>query len=239
MKLTVLGMNGPFPAPDGATSGYLLESGDTRVQLDLGCGTLAELTKRMPPEELDALVLSHWHSDHCSDALPLLYRLQSRAKKPLEVYGPEDSASPVRAALAADPAIRLHTIAPGDTLCIGALRLTVGQARHPVPAVTERWEDNAHTLFFTGDTNTVPGLAEGCRGADLLLADGLFPAEMWAEGKPHLSAVLCAELARDAGCRALLLTHMNPDLDAEAILAEAREIYPEAMLACPGFVWQA
>ena len=26
MKLTILGMNGPFPAPGGATSGYLLES---------------------------------------------------------------------------------------------------------------------------------------------------------------------------------------------------------------------
>ena len=33
MKLTILGMNGPFPAPGGATSGYLLESdsGETKL----------------------------------------------------------------------------------------------------------------------------------------------------------------------------------------------------------------
>ena len=41
MKLTVLGCNGPYPAAGGACSGYLLETGDTRVLLDCGAGALA------------------------------------------------------------------------------------------------------------------------------------------------------------------------------------------------------
>ena len=41
MELTVLGMNGPFPAPGSGCSGYLLTAGNTAIQLDLGCGTLA------------------------------------------------------------------------------------------------------------------------------------------------------------------------------------------------------
>ena len=77
MELTVLGMNGPFPAANGATSGYLMRGEKTRVAMDMGSGTLGRLTALMPPEKLDALLLSHWHFDHCSDVLPLLFRLQA------------------------------------------------------------------------------------------------------------------------------------------------------------------
>ena len=67
MKLHLLGVDGPFPCSGGATSGYLLESGDTLIQLDLGSGVLARLTARTAPESLTAVVLSHWHFDHCAD----------------------------------------------------------------------------------------------------------------------------------------------------------------------------
>ena len=82
MKLTVLGCNGPYPEPDGACSGYLLESGETRVLIDCGTGTLARLTAIMPPEKLDAVILSHLHYDHMSDMLPLIYKLQGAACRP-------------------------------------------------------------------------------------------------------------------------------------------------------------
>lgn len=45
------------------------------MAMDMGSGTLGRLTALMPPEKLDALLLSHWHFDHCSDVLPLLFRL--------------------------------------------------------------------------------------------------------------------------------------------------------------------
>ena len=99
MELTVLGMNGPFPAANGATSGYLMHGEKTRVAMDTGSGTLGRLTALMPPEKLDALLLSHWHFDHCSDVLPLLFRLQACAAKPLDVYAPVDESSMVRKVL--------------------------------------------------------------------------------------------------------------------------------------------
>ena len=36
MRLHLLGVNGPFPESRGATSGYLLEAGDSLFQFDLG-----------------------------------------------------------------------------------------------------------------------------------------------------------------------------------------------------------
>ena len=114
MELTVLGMNGPFPAANGATSGYLMRGEKTRVAMDMGSGTLGRLTALMPPEKLDALLLSHWHFDHCSDVLPLLFRLQACAAKPLDVYAPVDESSMVRKVVQQSGAFCLHDVQKDD-----------------------------------------------------------------------------------------------------------------------------
>ena len=144
MKLTCLGVNGPFPAAQGATSGYLVTCGDTCIQLDMGCGTLGALTALTAPESLGALILSHWHYDHCSDVLPLIFRMESlcaQGAKPLKVYGPADENALVRKAVQASPAMELHDIAPGDAFTVGNVEVQVGRARHPVPAVMLRLAD--------------------------------------------------------------------------------------------------
>jgi len=74
-------------------------------------------------------------------------------------------------------------------------------------------------------------LADFAKGADLLLADGLFPAAAWAEGKPHLSAAHCAQLAQDAGAKKLVITHLNPVIDPETLLKEARAVRIDSVLA--------
>ena len=73
MQLKILGNNGPYPAPGGACSGYLLtsDSGQTRVLIDCGPGVLSRLTADCMPGELDAVLLSHLHYDHMSDILPM------------------------------------------------------------------------------------------------------------------------------------------------------------------------
>ena len=182
MELTVLGMNGPFPAANGATSGYLVRGEKTRVAMDMGSGTLGRLTALMPPEKLDALLLSHWHFDHCSDVLPLLFRLQACAAKPLDVYAPVDESSMVRKVVQQNSAFCLHDVQKDDKVQLGEFSVRVFAARHPVPGVMYRVTDGEKTLCYTGDTNTVEGLTDFAQDADLLLADGLFPTEMW-QGK--------------------------------------------------------
>ena len=66
MRLHMLGINGPFPESRGATSGYLLEAGESLFQFDLGSGVLGALTALTAPESLTALFISHWHlPSHC------------------------------------------------------------------------------------------------------------------------------------------------------------------------------
>ena len=236
MKLTILGMNGPFPAPGGATSGYLVTSGPDALMLDMGSGTLQGLCARMAPEHLCALVLSHWHYDHCSDVLPLIYRMETHVASggaPLNVYAPVDEHSPVRQSVQASTGFILHDVAPNSEFRIpnSEFRISASPARHPVPALMYRLTDGARTLCYTGDTNTVDGLTDFARGADLLLADGLFPAAAWTEGKPHLSAAHCARLAREAGAKQLVITHLSPMIDPETLLKEARAVRIDSKLA--------
>ena len=227
MKLTVLGCNGPYPEVGGACSGYLLEAGDPRVLLDCGTGTLAALTAILPPERLDAIVLSHLHYDHMSDMLPLIYRMQGKPR--LSVYAPMEPAG-VRALL--EGAFDLHDIAAGGQ--IGCLTMTALPVRHPAPCWAARYEAEGKAFCYTGDTNTCPALAGFARDCDLLLADACFTDAQWAEGKPHLSARLAAEAARDAQAGHLLLTHFTPGSDRAALLEEAQAVYPQAALARAG-----
>lgn len=235
MKLHILGVSGPFPESGGATSGYLVEAGNTLLQLDLGSGVLARLTAKMPPESLSALFLSHWHFDHTADLTVLLYRLEALGKT-LRVYAPVDESSAIRKIVASASCFDLADVAPGDTVTVGTCTVRVGEARHPVPAVGYRIGSEGRILGYTGDTNTLPSLADFYRDSSLLLADGLFPAESWTEAKPHLSAALAASLAAEAGAERLVLTHLNPLVSPRLLLREAQALHPCVALASPGAV---
>lgn len=233
MKLHLLGVNGPYPAPDGATSGYLLETGDGLIQFDLGSGVLSRLTALTAPEELDALFLTHWHFDHAADLPVLMYRLEALGAT-LPVYAPVDESSALRKIVQGASCFQLTDVAPGDTLPLGGTEIRVGEARHPVPAVGYRVTREGKAFGYTGDTNTLPSLSSFYQGCDLLLADGLFPREKWAENKPHLSAELAARLACDAGVGSLVITHLNPAFSPRLLLEEARACFPAARIARAG-----
>lgn len=61
MKLTVIGFWGGYPKLNGASSGYLLEHNGFNLLLDCGSGILSKLQNVLQPEELDAVILSHYH----------------------------------------------------------------------------------------------------------------------------------------------------------------------------------
>lgn len=235
MKLHLLGVNGPFPESSGATSGYLVETAGALLQFDLGSGVLGRLTALTAPESLTSLFISHWHFDHAADVPVLMYRLESMQKR-LTVYSPEDPDSALFRVVSAAACFDLRTVRPGDRLLSGDAEITVNAARHPVPSVGFRISCGGKDIGYTGDTNTLPSLAEDYRGCDLLLADGLFPSSAWSEEKPHLSAELAARIAEDAGIGQLAITHLNPVFPCATLLQEARSIHQNTLIACAGEV---
>src|SRR5687767_7989083 len=75
MKLTVLGGSAAGPNPGQGCSGYLVETGQTRLVLDLRPGTLPELRRQTDYRRLDDVVISHLHLDHVLDLLALRFLL--------------------------------------------------------------------------------------------------------------------------------------------------------------------
>lgn len=259
MKLTVLGRYGPFPAPGGACSSYIVEGpqtpgrdgpgdGKVRIVLDLGAGTLTRLLAYLPLTDINAIFLSHLHSDHMSDMLVLRYALQQLHARgvpvptPLDVIAPAAPEAEFRMLASAGP-FNMIRAEDGMKLRFGALTVTLHSMLHPVPSFAINiLEETVRSypvfgkdpppkrLLYTGDTGMHPGLPPLCEYAAILLADcGLLEKDPNQRAAPHLTAGEAGELARNNGVGRLLMTHLWGGHDMEAqMLADAQAFFPAA-----------
>jgi ribonuclease Z len=88
-------------------------------------------------------------------------------------------------------------------------------------------------LVFVGDCGRTDNILEVCRGADALVIEATYmevEADMAREFS-HLTAAQAAQLAREAGVRQLLLTHISRRYRDRDILEEARKIFPPTDIA--------
>ncbi|WP_440954911.1 ribonuclease Z [Methanosarcina sp. Mfa9] len=91
------------------------------------------------------------------------------------------------------------------------------------------------TIVYTGDTRPCEAVLEASRDADLLIHDGSFADEMadWAEESMHSTAGEVAALAKDAGVRQLVLTHVSSRYsdDVEPIINDSKKIFENVIVA--------
>lgn len=71
MELTIVGNRAAMPADGAASSGYLVDTGHSKILMDCGPGIAVMLTNYVHASQLDAVVISHMHLDHCYDVLPI------------------------------------------------------------------------------------------------------------------------------------------------------------------------
>ncbi|MBB4688868.1 MBL fold metallo-hydrolase [Amycolatopsis jiangsuensis] len=253
MRLTILGCSGSIPGPDTAASGYLLEAEGFRLGLELGNGAFAQLQRVLDPFDLDALLLSHLHSDHCADVNPLTVLRRYHPAPPypsrpqrLPLYAPPDAPSRLGHAYAADADERasvdlsdvyeFHALRE-ETVQIGPFDVTAAAVYHPTPAFGLRITYGGSILAYTGDTGKCRALGELADGVDVLLSEASWTDAGDRPEGVHLSGKEAAELAKDAGVGRLLLTHIAPWTDRHAVLAEAQAVFPAAELVAQGAVY--
>ncbi len=250
MKLTIVGCSGSFPGPASPASCYLVTANDGvrdwRILLDLGNGSLGALQRYMDLRDIDAVLLTHLHPDHCMDLCGLHVAVHwdpaGWNRDRIAVWGPRDTADRMATAygLPADPGMHedfeFQHWTGGEAVSIGPFTITPYPVRHPadeayalrVQAAGVDTEGNpvVHTLAYSGDTDSCPGLEDAARNSDVFLCEAAFH-----EGRDdaiegvHLTGKRAGSAASAANVRRLLLTHLPVWNDANLSVAEARETY--------------
>lgn len=233
MKLTVLGNEGPFPSAGGATSGYLLQTKENLICLDMGSGAFSRLRAFIDPLAVSAVILSHLHFDHCSDLGVFNYYLENCARRGIfqgkkPCYLPNVSDRELSALQGHFPYFEFVRVTEGERE-IFSLPFAFYRMSHPVLTYGLRVKEGEGTFVYTGDTGECENLHALVAGATFVLGDGLFLREQEGENKPHLSAFRLCELAKTYGFTALV-SHLSP-LTARA--AYQREMLGENFLAEP------
>ncbi|MEV0849510.1 MBL fold metallo-hydrolase [Streptomyces sp. NPDC049954] len=249
MKLTVVGCSGSIPSAESPCSSYLVEADGFRLLLDMGNGALGEMQRHIGLDDLDAVLLTHLHADHCIDMCAYFvvryYNSGPGPVRPVPVYGPEGTEERLTAGHGDTPTLSamgevfdFHTLKPGS-FTIGPFTVQAEQVRHPVEAYALRVEHGGRSLTYSGDTGVCAALDQLAADTDLFLCEAAF-----TDGKEdipdlHLNGREAGESARRAHARSLLLTHIPPWTDPQTNLADARRAYDGPVrLASPGAVYE-
>jgi ribonuclease BN (tRNA processing enzyme) len=236
----VLGAGSILPRAGYGCAGYALRArpGAKVTLFDCGPGSVRALgAAGIDLSDVERVVLSHYHVDHCLDLFALAFARNSPALQPappLEIVGPPGLAQILErgerslARWAKDPRAETTEVAldaRGEAeLRRGALRLRCVANGHTPEAVSWRADiEGAPSLAYTGDTPFEPRVAELASGVDLFVVECSHPDGLGVPG--HLTPTSAAELARVSGCRRLLLTHFYPDLDPAAARAVAARTF--------------
>jgi ribonuclease BN (tRNA processing enzyme) len=230
LAITVLGCAGTWASAESACSGYLVTSGATRVWVDCGPGTLTALQRHCPLEDLDALVVTHEHPDHCME-LPVVRNamVHGLGLRDLPLYAPRGVFGMLESLVGSrgiTPAFLPKLIGDHSVARVGDLRLQFSRTDHPVETLAVRVDDEgspgAPALAYSSDTGPGWSLAALGEGIGVAVVEATFLAGEVGEARAlHRTAEQTGDDARIAEVGRLVVTHVPPTGDGEAHRAEA------------------
>lgn len=200
MEIVLLGTGCPQCDPDRRGPATLAIGGGARILIDCGSGVTQRLVEAgTNGAAIDALFLTHLHSDHLVDFYQLVISSWHQGRdRPQRVFGPpgtRDFVDGTMALWAAERAQRVShekrasieafkiettELVAGDVIAIGDARVrAVPVAHQPVKhAFGFVIAADGHKAAFSGDTAYCPELIAAAKGADVLVHECFLHAEM-------------------------------------------------------------
>jgi ribonuclease BN (tRNA processing enzyme) len=229
-QVTILGSGTLLPDDDHRSAAHLVERDGLRFLLDCGSGTVHGLDRHgIQWRELTHVALSHFHTDHIGDLPALLWALKhgvgEERIRPLTLLGPPGLRTRLEAMVQAfgdyilDPGFPVEVVElrPEGGWLDGEwdLELRCHPANHTPEALAFRIQAGGVSVGYTGDTGPHPPLAGFFHEVDVLICECAISDG--APAQPHLSPQDVAALARDARPRALILTHLYPEVERDGL----------------------
>ncbi|KYC97177.1 MBL fold metallo-hydrolase [Heyndrickxia sporothermodurans] len=227
MKLTVIGPWGGYPKVNGASAGYLLEHEGFHLLVDCGSAVLSKLQQYINPEQLDAVIISHYHPDHIADIGVLQHALiigkyMDKNIKTLPIYGHNEDAHGFQS-LFFDDVTKGVPYGESDKVSIGPFKVTFLRTKHPVPCFAMRIEAGDSIFVFTADSSYLESFSPFAANADILLCESNFYGDMDGSAAGHMTSYEAGEIARAAQVKNLILTHLPQYGDLNRLKSEAAE----------------
>ncbi len=210
--------------------------------IDCGSGVLTLLQNYIDLEQLDAVVLSHYHWDHIADIGCLQYASRvlmdlGQRMKPLDIYGhTEDECFHRLSYLSYTRALGYKA---DRGVKLGDLDFTFSRNVHPDPCFSIRIEENEKVLVYIADTEWTDDLVKIAQGADLLLCESSLYDEFIGRIPGHLTSGEAGAVAAAGGVKQLVLSHLPHFGDHRLLLEQARKKFNGPIeLADTGKVWE-
>lgn len=235
ITITILGSGTGVPRADRCAPGLVVQAGETQVLMDSGSGSAYQLARAgLQYHEFDYLFYSHYsHPDHVNDLAELIFAnnyFDPRRTRTLNVYGPQGMKDFYQRLIALFPilgAVDFPVIiqeVEHDCIELGELTIKTKPLSHQQSAcVGYRLEREGQSIIYSGDTDYCESLIELAQGADLLVAECSFPNEHKVAG--HLTSVEVGSIARQAGVKKVVLTHLYPLSDQVDVVSQVRAVF--------------
>jgi len=236
IHITVLGSGTCVPSLKRSACSVLLEMNESKILIDSGPGTTRRLLEAgVYLNQLDHIFYSHFHPDHISELVSILFALKYsglKRRKPLQITAGNGFL---------DFFDRLKSVFGHwidlDSLIMDEMKTFTPDHRHfddfdvnSIPtnhnpeSLSYRFTSKeGASVVYSGDTDECKQLVQIAKNTDLFICESAMPDGHKIDG--HLTPSLAGKIASEARVSNLLLTHIYPECDTVNIEEQCRKTY--------------
>jgi len=224
MQVRFVGCGDAFGSGGRYNTCFHVTGAQTNFLIDCGASSLPALKRLgIAREEIDLILITHFHGDHFAGLPFLLLDAQfSRRTRPLVVAGPQGIEARLKQVMEAlferssgtrqRFELSVVALAPEESRSFGDVRVTPYPVVHGEsggPFLGLRIEAESRVVAYTGDTEWTETLIPLAHGADLFIAEAYMYEKIV---KNHLSLKTLEQHLPEISPKRLVLTHMSDDM---------------------------
>lgn len=232
IRLTFLGCGDAFNSGGNGHTCFLLEGAQNKILIDCGQPALQKLkAKGMSTNEIDMIVISHFHGDHIGN-LPflLLDEAKNKRTKPLHIFTPDGGKSLIKSItggfypgmeMICDAGnIEWHEYREGKKISVNGVGIQGFKVVHAEKTNPHgiRIAIDDKIIAYSGDTEYTGALKKLADNADLFICECTF---FESEMKGHIHYDLLRKKLKELNYKKIVLTHFDEEMLAHK--SEVRE----------------
>jgi len=239
MQITILGSGTSIPLSDRASPSIMLRVNDKIIILDMGPGTLRQLSRAgIDNSKIDHILLTHFHPDHTADLIHFLFVTRNPnifdKRKPFLISGAFGLKTLIQNLQQAyghwldipDDKMKIEELSTKSPVKTeyGNYTILSGPLEHTESSLAYRIEiENNKSMVYTGDTGFCEEVISLAKNTDLLILECAVPEGSNVDG--HLTPSEAGRIAAMANAKKLLLVHFYPEILSTDISGECRRYY--------------